>query len=61
LKVLPRRDDYSQGPEEGDSLGAHLVRLMTSVNTKVMGMTSTFLFALCNYKRKRGMLIFGWR
>jgi hypothetical protein len=47
-QLLPRRHDFSVGPEHGSSLRARLIKLMTSPDSAVKHMVAEFPFVLCH-------------
>ena len=52
-RLLPRRQDYTQRPERGESLSARLICLMITSNEQVKTVASAFLLALCNESASR--------
>eukprot|EP00128_Syssomonas_multiformis_P016487 Colp12_sorted_trinity150504_noHs@25566 len=51
--LLPPRDNFEVRPEEGDSLRARLIKLMTSHNMEVKTHVAELLFVLCKEKVSR--------
>eukprot|EP00043_Microstomoeca_roanoka_P013741 m.135083 g.135083 ORF g.135083 m.135083 type:complete len:573 (-) comp15838_c1_seq1:2131-3849(-) len=51
--VLPKRKDFTQGPEKGDTLSAWLIRLLTSPAENMNVMVGELLFLICNQRLSR--------
>eukprot|EP00039_Didymoeca_costata_P012382 m.178126 g.178126 ORF g.178126 m.178126 type:complete len:548 (+) comp15465_c0_seq4:252-1895(+) len=52
-KILPKRQDFSQRPEKGNSLSAQLVRLLTEIKSEVTMSVAHLLFLACNENASR--------
>lgn len=47
-KIIPRRTDFSQRPEMGESLSAKLIKLLDSPNMEICQSIAELLYVICN-------------